>query len=271
MTILELQGLVARHGLLPAVREVSFTMRAGEVLALVGANGAGKSTLLRTVAGAHPAYAGTVTFDGVDITRQPAHRRVAAGLALVPEGRRLFPDLTVEENLQVAGARARPGPWRLDTVLDAFPMLAPLRRQRASSLSGGQQQATAIARALMTNPRLLLIDEVSLGLAPQAVDTVYQSLAGLIAGGATLVLVEQDLLRALSVADRVVCLLEGRVVLEAATADVTRERVTEAYFGLGRVATPAVPLATPAGPRATPGAPLATPAVPRPPDREERA
>jgi branched-chain amino acid transport system ATP-binding protein len=234
VTILVVEKLVARHGLLPAVREVSLTIDSGQVLALVGANGAGKSTLLRTIAGAHPAHSGTVAFDGTDITGQPAYRRVAAGLALVPEGRRLFPELTVEENLLVAGARSRPGRWNLSTVLSAFPMLEPLRRQRASSLSGGQQQATAIARALMTNPRLLLIDEVSLGLAPQAVDTVYESLSALISDGATVVLVEQDLQRALSVAGRVVCLLEGRVALSATTAEVTREQVTEAYFGLSR-------------------------------------
>jgi branched-chain amino acid transport system ATP-binding protein len=234
MTLLVVEKLAARHGLLPAVRDVSLTVDNGEVLALVGANGAGKSTLLRTIAGAHTAAAGTVTFDGTDITHQPAHKRVASGLALVPEGRRLFGELTVEENLLVAGGRSRPGMWNLQTVLDAFPMLAPLRGQRASSLSGGQQQATAIARSLMTNPRLLLIDEVSLGLSPQAVDTVYDSLRQLIRGGATLVLVEQDLARALSVANRVICLLEGRIVLEAATASVTREQVTEAYFGLGR-------------------------------------
>jgi branched-chain amino acid transport system ATP-binding protein len=239
VSILMVERLTARHGLLPAVREVSLAVEAGEVLALVGANGAGKSTLLRTVAGAHPAASGTVTVDGTDVTHEPAHRRVARGLALVPEGRRLFPDLTVEENLLVAGGRARPGPWDLRTVLEAFPMLAPLLRQRASSLSGGQQQATAIARSLMTNPRLLLIDEVSLGLSPQAVDTVYDSVRALVSGGATLILVEQDLSRALSVADRVICMLEGRSVLEAATADVTREQVTEAYFGLGRRGTPA--------------------------------
>jgi branched-chain amino acid transport system ATP-binding protein len=230
--MLQVDRLVARHGLLTAVREVSLSISEGEVVALVGANGSGKTTLLRTIAGAHPIAGGTIRLDGADLGPVPAHRRVALGLALVPEGRKLFPDLTVEENLLVAGGRARPGPWRLDTVLEAFPLLKPLRDHRASTLSGGEQQATAIARALMTNPRLLLVDEVSLGLAPVAVDLVYESLSKLIDGGATLVLVEQDLRRALSVAGRVVCLLEGRVVLEAATADVTRERVTEAYFGL---------------------------------------
>jgi branched-chain amino acid transport system ATP-binding protein len=238
MTLLTVDGLVAGHGLLTAVRDVTLSVADGDVLALVGANGAGKTTLLRTIAGAHPASAGRVVFDGVDVTALPAHKRVAAGLALVPEGRRLFPELTVEENLLVAGGRARKGPgavpWNLDAVFEAFPMLEPLRHRRASNLSGGEQQATAIARALMTNPRLLLVDEVSLGLAPQAVEMVYASLRELIRGGATVVLVEQDLGRALSVAGNVVCLLEGRVVLRSATADVTREQVTEAYFGLSR-------------------------------------
>jgi branched-chain amino acid transport system ATP-binding protein len=233
-SLLQFDNLVARHGLLQAVREVSLSVAEGEVLALVGANGAGKSTLLRTIAGAHPAFSGTIRLDGIDITSVPAHRRVARGLTLVPEGRKLFPEMTVEENLLVAGRRARPGPWSIDTVLDAFPMLKPLRRKRATSLSGGEQQATSIGRALMTNPRVLLVDEVSLGLAPVAVDAVYESLSTLIRAGATLVIVEQDLQRALSVADRVVCMLEGRVALQSMTEAVTREQVTEAYFGLAR-------------------------------------
>jgi branched-chain amino acid transport system ATP-binding protein len=216
------------------VREVSLSVARGEVLALVGANGAGKTTLLRTIAGAHRAAAGTVNINGEDVTALPAHQRVARGLALVPEGRKLFGELTVEENLRVAGDRARPGPWRLSTVLAAFPVLEPVLRQRASTLSGGQQQATAIARALMTNPRLLLLDEVSLGLAPFAVDMVYASLAQLIGDGATVVLVEQDLGRALAIAGEVLCLLEGRVVLRSSTSEVTREQVIEAYFGLSR-------------------------------------
>ena len=232
--LLTVDGLVARHGLLPAVREVSLTVEQGGALALVGANGAGKSTLLRTIAGAHPASGGRVLLDGEDITGLPSYQRVARGLALVPEGRKLFPELTVEENLLVAGGRARKGQWTLDGVLDVFPILHALRRRRAATLSGGEQQATAIARALMTNPRLLLMDEVSLGLSPQAVAGVYECLRELILQGVTVVLVEQDLARALSVARRVVCLLEGRVVLRADTADVTREQVTEAYFGLSR-------------------------------------
>jgi branched-chain amino acid transport system ATP-binding protein len=238
-TLLQVEELDVRHGLLQAVRQVSFELAGGETLALVGANGAGKSTLLRAIAGAHRPAAGRVVFDGHDITSMAAHRRVAAGIALVPEGRRLFPNLTVEENLRVARASGRGGRWSVDEVFEAFPLIAPLRRKRAASLSGGEQQATAIGRALMTNPRLLLLDEVSLGLAPVVVEDVYRSLRGLIEGGTTVVLVEQDLARAMSVADRVACMLEGRIVLEGARGELTREQVTEAYFGLRREEAPA--------------------------------
>jgi branched-chain amino acid transport system ATP-binding protein len=230
-TLLQLDGVEARHGLLPAVRGVSLEVAEGETVALVGANGAGKTTLLRTIAGAHRPSAGRVLFDGADITRVRAHNRLWRGIALVPEGRRLFADLTVEENLLVGSARD--GRWSVETVLEAFPLLKPLRKRRAANLSGGEQQATAIGRALMSNPRLLLLDEVSLGLAPVAVAAVYDSLQGLIAEGATILLVEQDLKRATSVAGRVLCMLEGRVVLEGGS-ELTREQITEAYFGLGR-------------------------------------
>jgi branched-chain amino acid transport system ATP-binding protein len=234
VTLLRVESLEARHGLFGAVRGVSLDLAAGETLALVGANGAGKTTLLRTIAGSHPAAAGRVLLDGADLTRLPSHRRVGLGIALVPEGRRLFPGLTVEENLRVAATRARPGRWDVEALLDAFPLLGPLRRRPAGTLSGGEQQLAAIARALMSNPRVLLLDEVSLGLALRAVDAVYASLEVLIADGATILLVEQDLGRALHVASRVVCMLEGRMVLEGRAADLTREQVTEAYFGLRR-------------------------------------
>ena len=234
MSLLQIEHLDLRHGLLEAVRDLSLSIAEGETLALVGANGAGKTTLLRAIAGAHRPSAGTLTFDGDDVTRVPAHRRVRMGIALVPEGRRLFPALTVEENLLVAARAGRHGRWTVETVIEAFPMLARLRHQRAATLSGGEQQATAIGRALVTNPRLLLLDEVSLGLAPLAVDTVYESLATVISEGATIVLVEQDLARATSVADRVVCMLEGQLVLEGARGELSREQITDAYFGLRR-------------------------------------
>jgi branched-chain amino acid transport system ATP-binding protein len=234
MSLLEVHGLDARHGLLQAVREVSLDVEAGETLALVGANGAGKTTLLRTIAGAHRPSGGRIVFDGRDVTRLSPHERVRLGIALVPEGRRLFPELTVEENLRVAAAAGRTGRWTVDEVLETFPLLAPLRRKVAKSLSGGEQQATAIARSLLTNPRLLLLDEVSLGLAPIAVDGVYAALQPLFESDATIVLVEQDLSRALSVATRVVCMLEGRLVLSGAASELSREQVTDAYFGLAR-------------------------------------
>lgn len=232
MSLLELDRLEVRHGLLVAVRDLSLEVMQGEVVALVGANGAGKSSLLRTVAGSYRAAAGRVLLDGVDVTALPVHGRVRAGIALVPEGRRLFRDLTVEDNLLVAAQVGRPGPWSVQRVIDAFPLLTDLRRRLAGNLSGGEQQAVAIGRALLSNPALLMLDELSLGLAPVAVDDVYASLRAVLREGTTIVLVEQDLRRALEVAGRVVCMLEGRVVLDSPTGEVDRDRVTAAYFGL---------------------------------------
>jgi branched-chain amino acid transport system ATP-binding protein len=234
MSLLKVEHLEARHGLLQAVRGVTLEVSAGETLTLVGANGAGKTTLLRAIAGAHQPTAGRILFDGVDVTAVPAYARLRAGIALVPEGRRLFAGMTVKENLMVAGAHGRPGAWNIDAVIEAFPLLRTKLKRRAGNLSGGEQQATAIGRALMTNPRLLLLDEVSLGLAPIAIEAVYLSLSRLIAGGATIVLVEQDISRALGVANRLVCMLEGRVTLQGSAKDLSREQITEAYFGLHR-------------------------------------
>jgi branched-chain amino acid transport system ATP-binding protein len=232
VSLLDVRSVDANYGLLQAVRNVSLTIDEGETHALIGANGAGKTTLLRVIAGAHRPAAGSVVFDGADITRIPAHKRVSLGIALVPEGRRLFPGLSVEENLNVAAGRHGDGAWTVDRVLEIFPMLQSRRAQRASTLSGGEQQATAIGRALMCNPRLLLLDEVSLGLAPKAVAAVYESLRGLIGSGTTVVLVEQDLGRALAVASRVTCMLHGQVVLEGAASTLTRTEITAAYFGV---------------------------------------
>ena len=236
MSLLSIQQVDAHHGLLHAVRGFSLDVADGETVALVGANGAGKTTLLRTIAGAHRPSGGRIALAGEDISRLSPHRRARLGIALVPEGRRLFAELTVEENLRVAEAAGRGGPWNVEAVLEAFPLLRPLRGRRAASLSGGEQQAAAIGRALMMNPRLLLLDEVSLGLSPVAVEGVYRSLASLIEAGTTMLLVEQDLSRALSVASRVVCMLEGRIVLAGSAGELTREQVTEAYFGLRAVA-----------------------------------
>jgi branched-chain amino acid transport system ATP-binding protein len=234
VTLLRVEEIDCRYGLLKAVRGVTFDVTQGETIALIGANGAGKSTLLRAIAGAHKPHGGRVVVDDVDVTSLPAHSRVSLGIALVPEGRRLFPSLTVEENLRVAAARR--GRWNVQSVLEVFPLLQPRRHSAAANLSGGEQQAVAIGRALMSNPRLLLLDEVSLGLAPIVVDAVYRSLAGIISEGTTVLLVEQDLTRALKVAGRVICMLEGRIVLEGETASLDRDRVVRAYFGLKRPA-----------------------------------
>jgi branched-chain amino acid transport system ATP-binding protein len=233
LSLLVVEALDVRHGLLQAVRGVSFNVERGETVALVGANGAGKTTLLRAIAGAHPPTSGRVSFNGAEVTHTPAHRRVGQGVALVPEGRRLFAKMSVEENLMLARAAGRPGVWSVDAVMQAFPNLKARRHARAGTLSGGEQQATAIGRALMTNPDLLMLDEVSLGLSPLAVDRVYASLQTLLTSGTTIVLVEQDLTRALRVAGRVICMLEGRIALEGKAAELTREQVTQAYFGLG--------------------------------------
>jgi branched-chain amino acid transport system ATP-binding protein len=236
LSLLAVERLDVRYGLLQAVRGVSFQIERGETVALVGANGAGKTTLLRAIAGAHPTTGGRVLFNGAEVTRAPSHQRVCSGLALVPEGRRLFAQMSVEENLLLARAAGRSGAWTLDAVMEAFPNLRARRKARAGTLSGGEQQATAIGRALMTNPELLMLDEVSLGLAPLAVERVYSSLWTLLTSGTTIILVEQDLTRALRVAGRVICMLEGRIALEGSAADLTRDAVTQAYFGLDKAA-----------------------------------
>ncbi|MFS8047513.1 ABC transporter ATP-binding protein [Rhizobium sp. BR 314] len=234
MTILSVRNLDVRHGLLQAVRGLSFDLAKGEVLALVGANGAGKTTLLRAIAGAHLPAGGQILLDGADVTLIPSHKRIARGIALVPEGRRLFSQMTVEENLLLGKSSGRKGAWTVERVFDAFPNLKPRRQAKTGHLSGGEQQATAIGRALMSNPDILLLDEVSLGLSPLVVDRVYQQLQGLLSSGTTIVLVEQDLSRAMSVASRVICMLEGHIVLDRPASGATRDDVTRAYFGLHR-------------------------------------
>jgi len=232
VSLLAVKQLDARHGLLKAVRNVDLSVAEGEILALVGANGAGKTTLLRTVAGAHRPASGQIMFDGKDVTALRAHECVALGIALVPEGRRLFAGLTVEENLRVAGDAGRAGQWNIGALLEVFPMLKARLKTPAGLLSGGEQQATSIGRAMMTNPRLLLLDEISLGLAPLAIDNLYRSLTALFSSGTALVMVEQNLNRVLGVATRVCCMLEGRIVLERDAKLASRQQITEAYFGL---------------------------------------
>ncbi|WP_338720972.1 ABC transporter ATP-binding protein [Devosia sp. XK-2] len=233
MSVLTVERLVAGHGLLTAVREVSFDLAAGQVLGVIGANGAGKTTLFRTIAGVHRAEAGRIMLEGLDVTEHAPSRRVAGGIAMVPEGRRLFADMTVKDNLLVAGENGRRGSWTLDGVVDALPFLKSLLHVPAGGLSGGQRQAVAIGRALMSNPRVLLLDEVSLGLSPVAIEGLYEQLAGLKAKGDTaMIVVEQDLDRAMAFADRVICMLEGRVALEGVPGALGKQAVTQAYFGL---------------------------------------
>jgi branched-chain amino acid transport system ATP-binding protein len=232
MTLLRVDEIDVHYGDFQALYAVSLAVAEGETLAVIGANGAGKSTLLKTLAGLLWPTRGDVVFAGRSIGRLPAHRRVPLGIALTPEGRRLFGGLTVEENLRVGAVRARAGPWNLAAVYELFPLLAERRGRLAVNLSGGEQQAVAIGRALMSNPRLLLLDEVSLGLAPVVVKQLYRALPRITASGTTALVVEQDVRQAVEVADRVHCLLEGRTVLEATAGAVSRDQLVAAYFGV---------------------------------------
>ena len=230
--LLDVSRLDAWYGDFQALFDVSISVGEGEVVAIIGANGAGKSTLLRTIAGLQPRTTGSLTFDGAALAGVPAHRRVALGISLVPEGRRIFPSLSVEENLLVGVQPSRPGSWTVPAMLELFPLLGDKRRRGGSQLSGGEQQALAIGRGLMANPRLLLLDEVSLGLAPIVVRRIYEALPAIQAAGTTVVVVEQDIGQALRAADRVYCLLEGRVALEGVPAELDRDQIATAYFGV---------------------------------------
>jgi branched-chain amino acid transport system ATP-binding protein len=229
--LLEVRALDAFYGDFQALFGVSLTVAPGEVVAVIGANGAGKSTLLGCIAGAMRSRRDAVRFEGTAIGDQPAYAVVARGIALVPEGRRLFPSLSVEENLRIGGQLGRPGPWNLARIYELFPVLAERRRLPSPALSGGEQQMVAIGRALMSNPKLLLCDEISLGLAPIVVREVYARLPSIIAEGCSLIIVEQDIVQALRAARRVYCLQEGRVALAGAAGTLTREAIAAAYFG----------------------------------------
>jgi branched-chain amino acid transport system ATP-binding protein len=230
--LLEVRGLTVFHGQLRALTDVSLRVDAGEVYAMIGANGAGKSTLLRTIAGLHEPIEGAVLLDGEDVTSLTPERRLVAGIALVPEGRRLFPSLTVEENLLVGSYHSRPGPWHLERVYRLFGWMRERTHQRTAQLSGGEQQAVAIGRALVANPRVLLLDELSLGLAPVVVRQIYGLLPELLGAGMTVLLVEQDVSQAVRAASRIQCLLEGRTTLEGRPDQFTPEQIEAAYFGL---------------------------------------
>ena len=230
--ILEVRDLVVHHGQLRALSGISLHVFPGEVYAIIGANGAGKSTLLRTIAGLHHPTSGSIVYDGKDVTRLRPEKRATAGIGMVPEGRRLFPSLTLEENLKVGATYARKGPWTFDRVYEMFPWMKDRREQRTAQMSGGEQQSVAIGRALVANPRVLMLDELSLGLAPVIVQRIYGMLPQILESGVTVLLVEQDVSQALRVATHLQCLLEGHTTLEGRPADVTTEQVEAAYFGM---------------------------------------
>ncbi len=233
MALLETRGLTAFYGDFQALFGLDLRLEAGETIAVIGANGAGKSTLMRSIAGVLANAADQVLFDGEPIGALPAAKVMARGIAMVPEGRRLFPSLSVEENLLIGRyGRQVEGAWSLDAVFDLFPILKERRASPGTALSGGQQQMVAIGRALMSNPRVLLCDEISLGLAPVVIRDIYAALPRIKASGASVVVVEQDIGQALKVADRVYCMMEGRVTLEGRPDALTREQIHAAYFGV---------------------------------------
>jgi branched-chain amino acid transport system ATP-binding protein len=232
MPLLEVTNLKAFYGDFQALFGISMSVEAGQVVSVIGANGAGKSTLLRSIVGMLKAAPGMIRFDGEPIGGVGTAKLVTRGITMVPEGRRLFPSLSVEENLMIGGQLGRPGPWSLERVYGLFPALKDRRGQRSMSLSGGQQQMVSIGRALMSNPRLLLCDEISLGLAPILVQEIFQMLPSIVAEGTTVIVVEQDVMQALAVSDHVYCLQEGRISLEGPSRTLDRGAIRAAYFGV---------------------------------------
>jgi branched-chain amino acid transport system ATP-binding protein len=236
MPLLEIDGLDVFHGDFHALRGVGLRLDQGQTIAIIGANGAGKSTLLNAISGLNPQKRGAIRFDGRDITHHRAHLIARAGITLVPEGRRLFGSLSVEDNLRMGMAARRPGSWTLPAIYALFPRLGELRQMPAASLSGGQQQMVAIGRALMTNPRVLLCDEISLGLAPKVIGEVYRCFDAIRSSGVSVVLIEQSVTQARAAAQYLYCLLEGRVSLQGPAAELSLDAITSAYFGTERAA-----------------------------------
>jgi len=229
--LLQIAGLDAFYGDFQALFGLDFHIDAGECIALVGANGAGKTTFLRSLTGLVPVPGQDMTFDGKSIAGLPPHLIARAGIAMSPEGRRLFPSLSVEENLRLGATVEREGNWTLQKVQELFPILREKADSPSTLLSGGQQQMVAIGRALMANPKLLLLDEVSLGLAPVIVRDIFAALPQIREGGTSVILVEQDISQAMAVSDRLYCLQEGRVSLTGRSAELTRAQISAAYFG----------------------------------------
>jgi branched-chain amino acid transport system ATP-binding protein len=231
--LLQLSALKACYGDFQALFGVDMLLGAGETVAIIGANGAGKTTLMRAITGIVRPSSGTILLDGVPVQGLSAPEILERGIATVPEGRRLFPSLSVEENLLIgAHVRKVPGPWSLEAIYRLFPVLKERRNHPGTALSGGQQQMVAIGRALMSNPRVLLCDEISLGLAPVVIKDIYAALPEIKASGAAIVVVEQDIGQALKVADRIYCMMEGRFTLSGTPGDLSREAIHDAYFGV---------------------------------------
>ena len=232
MALLQTQNLVAHYGDFQALFGVDIELAEAETVAIIGANGAGKTTLMRSIAGVLNNAASSVTYDGTPIGAHPADEIMAQGVAMVPEGRKLFPSLSVEENLLIGTyGRKVQGHWTLDTIYDLFPILGERRHNPGTALSGGQQQMVAIGRALMSNPRVLLCDEISLGLAPVVIKDIYKAIPQIKAAGASMIVVEQDIAQAMAVADRVYCMMEGRVTLSGTPNTLSRDDIHNAYFG----------------------------------------
>jgi len=231
MARLETKALTAFYGDFQALYGIDAVLEPGQTLAIIGANGAGKSTFLRAVTGLLTSAPNAVRLDGAPIGGLPPAEIVRRGISMVPEGRKLFPSLTVEENLLIGAYRGKAGAWNLERVYALFPILAERRRVPSTSLSGGQQQMCAIGRALMANPRILLCDEISLGLAPIVIRNIYAAIPAIKEAGIGLVLVEQDIAQAMAVADRVYCFQEGRLSLSGRPSELTREQIHAAYFG----------------------------------------
>jgi branched-chain amino acid transport system ATP-binding protein len=232
MPLLETRNLTAFYGDFQALYGIDTLLEKGETIAIIGANGAGKSTFLKAIAGLIRTAPDSILLDGAPIGARAAAEVVKSGIALVPEGRRLFPSLTVEENLKIgAYGNKTKGAWTLDRVCQLFPILRERRTAAPSTLSGGQQQMAAIGRALMSNPRILLCDEISLGLAPIVIADIYAALPQIKADGTSIVLVEQDIVQAMRVADRVYCFQEGRLSLAGRPGELTRDSIHRAYFG----------------------------------------
>lgn len=232
--MLNVHKLEAFYGDFQALFGVDFKIGASEKVAIIGSNGAGKSTFLKALCGQLTAGPQMVKFQGQPIGGMPTNEIAAKGIAMVPEGRRLFPSLSVEENLRVGAYAKRPGPWNLKKIYDLFPVLEEKKNNLGGELSGGQQQMVAIGRALMSNPALLMCDEISLGLAPIVVKDIYAAMPAICADGLAVIIVEQDIDTAISMSDRVYCFMHGRVSLHGSSKALSKHQISAAYFGLSR-------------------------------------